>query len=63
MLLDQESIKGALNLGTGSNALVWLRGPPDEEEDLDDVENYKNQRFMRLGAFSQISLLFIPQLV
>ncbi|KXN85472.1 putative translation initiation factor eIF-2B subunit epsilon [Leucoagaricus sp. SymC.cos] len=46
---DQGSIKGNLNLGKNSNALVWPRGPPDEEEDTEDVENYKNQRFMRLG--------------
>lgn len=47
---DQESIKGDMNLGVNSNALVWPKGPPDDdEEDLDDVENYRNQRYMRLG--------------
>lgn len=40
---------GNLNLGNDSNALVWPKGPPDEE-DLEDVENYNNQRFMRLGS-------------
>lgn len=45
---DQVTIKGNINLGKDSNALVWPKGPPDEE-DLDDVENYNNQRFMRLG--------------
>ncbi len=47
--LDQDTIKGNLSLGRDSNALVWPRGPPDEEEDNDDVESYRNQRFMRLG--------------
>lgn len=30
---------------------MWPRGPPDEDEDDEDEgpENYKNQRFMRLG--------------
>jgi len=30
---------------------MWPRGPPDEDEDEEDEgpENYKNQRFMRLG--------------
>lgn len=37
-------------LGKDSNALVWPRGPPDEEDDEDGMENYKNLRFMRLGA-------------
>ncbi|KAJ3561900.1 hypothetical protein NP233_g9905 [Leucocoprinus birnbaumii] len=46
---DQESIKGSIDLGKDSNALVWPNGPPDEEDDPDDVENYRNQRFMRLG--------------
>jgi len=45
-----------MNLGVNSNALMWPKGPPDDEEDLDDVENYRNQRFMRLG-------LYIPILV
>ncbi|KAF9453228.1 nucleotide-diphospho-sugar transferase [Macrolepiota fuliginosa MF-IS2] len=46
---NQEQIRGNFNLGKDSNALVWPRGPPDEEEDIEDVENYNNQRFMRLG--------------
>ncbi|CAA7271788.1 unnamed protein product [Cyclocybe aegerita] len=38
------------SLGKDSNAIVWPRGPPDEEdEDEESPENYKNQRFMRLG--------------
>lgn len=35
---------------------MWPKAPPDDEEDLDDVENSRNQRFMRLG-------LYIPMLV
>ncbi|KAF8894552.1 nucleotide-diphospho-sugar transferase [Infundibulicybe gibba] len=37
------------SLGEDSNAIVWPRGPPDEDEDEEGVESYKNQRFMRLG--------------
>ncbi|KIM49219.1 hypothetical protein M413DRAFT_438384 [Hebeloma cylindrosporum] len=47
---NQDSIDKAA-LGKDTNAIVWPRGPPDEDEDEDDEgpENYKNQRFMRLG--------------
>jgi translation initiation factor eIF-2B subunit epsilon len=46
MLLVQKDIHK--DLGDGSNALVWPSGPldPDEEE---EVEVWKNERFMRLG--------------
>ncbi|KAF5365596.1 hypothetical protein D9758_003234 [Tetrapyrgos nigripes] len=44
---DEELIKA--KLGTDSNAIIWPRDPPDEDEDEEGIENYKNQRFMRLG--------------
>jgi translation initiation factor eIF-2B subunit epsilon len=47
---DQKPIPAML--GKDSNALVWPRGTPDEEEDEDGIENYKNQRFMRLGLIA-----------
>ncbi|KAF8163214.1 nucleotide-diphospho-sugar transferase, partial [Crassisporium funariophilum] len=36
-------------LGKDSNAIVWPRGPPDEEDDEEGPENYKNLAYMRLG--------------
>ncbi|KJA27539.1 hypothetical protein HYPSUDRAFT_198273 [Hypholoma sublateritium FD-334 SS-4] len=37
-------------LGKDTNAVVWPRGRPvDEEEDEEGPENFQNQRFMRLG--------------
>lgn len=48
-----------MNLGVNSNALVWPKGPPDDgEEDLDDVENYRNQRYMRLGPYTSSSFAY-----
>ncbi|KAJ3516892.1 hypothetical protein NLJ89_g845 [Agrocybe chaxingu] len=56
MMMILTSRKSKLNsidkksLGKDSNAIVWPREPPDEEdEDEESPENYKNQRFMRLG--------------
>ena len=49
-------LQGSIELGVNSNALLWPKGPPDEDEDLGDVENFRNQRFMRLG-------LYIPMIV
>ncbi|KAK0450768.1 nucleotide-diphospho-sugar transferase [Armillaria borealis] len=37
-----------VQLGKDSNAIVWPRDAPDDEDE-DDVENHTNQRFMRLG--------------
>ena len=47
---DQDSID-KVALGKDTNAVMWPRGPPDEDEDEEDEgpENYKNQRFMKLG--------------
>ncbi|KDR81526.1 hypothetical protein GALMADRAFT_239531 [Galerina marginata CBS 339.88] len=45
---NQDSIDKTA-LGKDSNAIVWPRGPPDEEDDEEGPENYKNLRFMRLG--------------
>ncbi|KAK0503156.1 nucleotide-diphospho-sugar transferase [Armillaria luteobubalina] len=43
---NQSSI--FVQLGKDSNAIVWPRDAPDDEDE-DDVENHTNQRFMRLG--------------
>ncbi|KAI0709378.1 nucleotide-diphospho-sugar transferase [Earliella scabrosa] len=45
-------------VGKGSNALVWPRGSPDEEEELDERESYNNQRLMRIGRPSHRSPVF-----
>lgn len=50
-LIDQDSIDKT-NLGKDSNAIVWPRGPSDEEDDEEGPENFNNQRYMRIGAFS-----------
>lgn len=55
--VDQDSVDKS-GLGKDSNAVVWPRGPPaDEDDDEEGPENYKNQRFMRLGT----SFLFFSQ--
>ncbi|KAL6305413.1 nucleotide-diphospho-sugar transferase [Sparassis latifolia] len=36
-------------ISEGSNAVVWPRGPPSEEDEEDGVESYDNQRLMRIG--------------
>ncbi|KAI0818545.1 nucleotide-diphospho-sugar transferase [Irpex lacteus] len=36
-------------LGESSNAIVWPKGPSADDEDLDEVERFANQRLMRLG--------------
>ncbi|KAH9484230.1 putative translation initiation factor eIF-2B subunit epsilon [Psilocybe cubensis] len=45
---SQDSIDKSA-LGKDSNAVVWPRAPPDEEDEVEGPENYENQRFMRLG--------------
>ncbi|PPQ70755.1 hypothetical protein CVT25_000076 [Psilocybe cyanescens] len=45
---SQDSIDRSA-LGKDSNAIVWPRAPPDEEDEVEGPENYENQRFMRLG--------------
>ncbi|KAF9005562.1 nucleotide-diphospho-sugar transferase [Cyathus striatus] len=49
--LESENVAVVLpNLGKDSNAISWPRNPPDDEdEDEESLENFKNQRFMRLG--------------
>ena len=49
-LIDQESIDKT-GLGKDSNAIVWPRGPPEEEDEEEGPENFKNQRYMRIGVF------------
>lgn len=53
-LIDQELIDKT-SLGKDSNAIVWPREPPDEEDDEEGPENFKNQRYMRIGGFIFIS--------
>lgn len=36
-------------LGEGSNGILWPKGPREDDEDLDEVERFTNQRLMRLG--------------
>ncbi len=46
---DQED--AARILGKDSNALVWPRGSPaDDEDELDEREHYNNLRLMRIGT-------------
>ena len=47
---DQENAPGIL--GEGSNAIVWPQGPPEDDEDADEVERFDNQRLMRIGILS-----------
>lgn len=50
---DQDSIP--TNLGENSNALIWPKGPPADSDEDDELDNYKNERFMRLGKFISVS--------
>ncbi|EPT06121.1 hypothetical protein FOMPIDRAFT_1044583 [Fomitopsis schrenkii] len=44
----QDSVTSVL--GEGSNAVVWPQSPSeDEDEEVDEVESYNNQRLMRIG--------------
>ncbi|KAI0082729.1 hypothetical protein K474DRAFT_1654876 [Panus rudis PR-1116 ss-1] len=36
-------------VGDGSNAVVWPKGPRPNDEELDEVERFNNQRLMRIG--------------
>ncbi|KAJ7710005.1 nucleotide-diphospho-sugar transferase [Mycena rosella] len=36
-------------LGKDSNAIVWPRGPSEDDDDDDGIVNYKNQRLRQLG--------------
>ncbi|KAI0797687.1 hypothetical protein C8Q75DRAFT_861962 [Abortiporus biennis] len=36
-------------LGEGSNAIVWPKGPRENDDEIDEVERYDNQRLMRIG--------------
>jgi hypothetical protein len=46
---DATSTSRGITLGSDSNALVWPRGPSEEDEDLESVENFNNRRLMRIG--------------
>ena len=48
-LVDQNTTPNTL--GKDSNALVWPRGPPDDDAE-EELDNYKNERFLRLGMRS-----------
>lgn len=50
-MVDQNLIDKT-SLGKDSNAIVWPRGPPDEEDDEEGPENFNNYRYMRIGTFS-----------
>ncbi|PCH38105.1 nucleotide-diphospho-sugar transferase [Wolfiporia cocos MD-104 SS10] len=43
----QDSV--ASFLGEGSNAIVWPKMAQDEDDEVDEVETYDNQRLMRIG--------------
>ena len=49
-MIDQE-LMDKTGLGKDSNAIVWPRGPSDEEDDEEGPENFENQRYMRIGMF------------
>lgn len=50
--LDQDDHTAVL--GEGSNAIVWPKGPSEDDEEMDEVERYDNQRLMRIGKPSPI---------
>ncbi len=52
---DQEGVEEIV--GKGSNALVWPRGAPEEDETLDEREQYNNQRLMRMCTFPVHSVI------
>lgn len=37
-------------LGQGSNAIVWPKGPSEDDDEMDEVERFNNQRLMRIGV-------------
>lgn len=42
-----------ITLGHDSNALVWPKGPPsDDDTEEDELDSYKNERYLRLGVYS-----------
>ncbi|KIY68593.1 nucleotide-diphospho-sugar transferase [Cylindrobasidium torrendii FP15055 ss-10] len=48
--LEASQPTSIARLGDESNAVLWPKTPPDDEgEDEDDVENFRNLRFMRIG--------------
>ncbi|KAI0341739.1 nucleotide-diphospho-sugar transferase [Trametopsis cervina] len=47
--IEQHQENAPAILGEGSNAIVWPKGPPADDEDADEVERFNNQRLMRLG--------------
>lgn len=55
-LEDQDEVDKD-ELGPETNAVVWPRGRPVDEEDDESPENYTNQRFMRIGAYGAYTRL------
>lgn len=55
-LADQDSTSAII--GEGSNAIVWPKGPREDDEELDEVERFDNQRLMRLGLFLPLPPIF-----
>ncbi|TDL27353.1 nucleotide-diphospho-sugar transferase [Rickenella mellea] len=37
------------SLGKASNGVIWPYGPAEDDEDMDELENFSNQRLLRLG--------------
>ena len=47
---DQDPLLATL-LGESSNALVWPRASPGEDDEEEEIIRLKNERFMRLGNY------------
>lgn len=47
--VEQNQGDNSAILGKGSNAIVWPKGPSEDDDELDEVERFNNQRLMRIG--------------
>ncbi|KIP09509.1 hypothetical protein PHLGIDRAFT_102716 [Phlebiopsis gigantea 11061_1 CR5-6] len=47
--VEQNQGDNTATVGEGSNAIVWPKGPSEDDEELEEVERYDNQRLMRIG--------------
>jgi translation initiation factor eIF-2B subunit epsilon len=48
-VVDQDAF--ASSLGKDSNALIWRKGPSEDDEDEDGPDNYSNLKYLRIGTF------------